>query len=84
MQVTAALVSNNQEKDLFPALAANLGLILSPLKVVIISNSLLKVTIEIVHKLRIKCGMTLGACMSGVIRLFSENPAAVYLFLADQ
>ncbi len=41
MQVTAAPVSNSQEKVLSPALTANLGLILSPLKGVIISNSLL-------------------------------------------
>jgi hypothetical protein len=77
MQVTAAPVSNNHEKVLFPALTAILGLILSPLKGIIISNSLLHVAIEIVHKLRINCGMTLGAWMRGVIRLFKENPAAV-------
>jgi hypothetical protein len=77
MQVTAAPVSNNQEKVLFPALSASLGLILSPLKGVIISNSLLQDAMEIVHKLRINCGMTLGAWMRGVIRLMSENLAAV-------
>ncbi len=59
MQVTAAPVSNSHEKVLSPALTANLGLILSPLKGVIISNSLLQVVIE----LRINCGMTLGAWM---------------------
>ncbi len=48
MQVTAAPVSNSQEKVLSPALTANLGLILSPLKGVIISNSLLQVAIEMV------------------------------------
>jgi hypothetical protein len=32
---------------------------------------------EIVHKLGINCGMTLGAWMRGVIRLMGENPAAV-------
>jgi hypothetical protein len=53
MQVTAAPVSNNQEKVLFPALNASLDLILSPLKGVIISNSLLQVAMEIVHQLRI-------------------------------
>jgi hypothetical protein len=37
----------------------------------------LQVAIEMVHKLRINCGMTLGAWMRGVIRLFNENPAAV-------
>ncbi len=44
MQVTAAPVSNSHEKVLFPALTANLGLILSPLKGVIILNSLLHVS----------------------------------------
>ena len=77
MQVTAAPVSNSHEKVLSPTLTAYLGLILSPLKGIIISNSLLQVAIEIVHKLRINCGMTLGAWMSGVIRLFNEKPAAV-------
>jgi len=40
---------------------------------------------EIIHKLRINCGMTLGDWMRGVIRLISENPAAVPvdLFLVD-
>jgi hypothetical protein len=60
MQVTAAPVSNNQEKVSCPSLTDNLGLILSPLKGVIISNSLLQVAIEIVHKLRINCWMMLG------------------------
>jgi len=55
MQVTATPVSNSQEKVLFPALTANLGLILSKLKGIIISNSLLQAVIEIVHKLRINC-----------------------------
>ncbi len=32
---------------------------------------------EMVHKLRINCGMMLGAWMRGVIRLFNEKPAAV-------
>jgi hypothetical protein len=80
MQVTAALVSNNQEKVLFPALTANFGLILSPLKGVKISNSLLQVEIEIVPKLIINCGMTLGAWIR-VIRLIRENPAAVHVDL---
>ncbi len=77
MQVTAAPVSNSHEKVLSPALTANLGLILSPLKAGIISNSLSQVAIEIVHKLRINCGMTLGAWMRDVIRLFIEKLAAV-------
>jgi hypothetical protein len=65
---------------------ANLGLILTPLKGVIISNSLLQVAIEIVHKLRINCGMTLGAWMRGVIMLLNEKPATgpVDLFLDFQ
>jgi hypothetical protein len=63
MQVTTAPVSNRHEKVLFPALTANLGLILSQLKGIMFSNSLLQVAIEIVHKLRISCGMTLGAWM---------------------
>jgi hypothetical protein len=37
----------------------------------------LQVAIEMVHKLRINCGMMLGAWMRGVIRLFNEKPAAV-------
>jgi len=69
MQVTAAPVSNNQEKVLFPTFTTRLGLILSPM----ISNSFLHVAIEMVHKLRINCGMMLGAWMSGVIRLFKEQ-----------
>ncbi len=63
MQVTADPVSNNHEKVLFPALTANLGLIFSPYKGVI-TSSLLQVAIKSVHKLRIDCGMTLGAWMS--------------------
>jgi hypothetical protein len=65
---------------------ANLGLILTTLKGVIISNSLLQVAIEIVHKLRINCGMTLVAWMRGVIWLLNEKPAAgpVDLFLDFQ
>jgi len=38
-----------------------------------ISNSLLHVAIEMVNKLRINCGMMLGAWMSGVIRLIKEQ-----------
>jgi hypothetical protein len=77
MQVSAAPVSNSHEKVFSAALTVTLGLILSPLKGIIISNSLLQVAIEIVHKLRINCGMTLGAWMRGIIRLFTEKPAAV-------
>jgi hypothetical protein len=82
MQVTAAPVSNSHEKVLSPALTASLGLILSPLKGVIISNSLLQVAIEMVHKLRINCGMMLEAWMRGVIRLFIEKLAAVSVDLS--
>jgi hypothetical protein len=71
------MVSNSHEKVFYPALTANLGLILSPLKGIMISNSLLQVAMEIVHKLRINCGMTLGAWMRGVIRLINEKKAAV-------
>jgi hypothetical protein len=46
---------------LSPALTSDLGLILSPLKGIIIANSLLQVAIEIVQKLRINCGKMLGA-----------------------
>jgi hypothetical protein len=74
MQVTAAPVLNNKEKVLFPP---HLGLNLSPLKGVIITNSLLQVAMEIVHKLRINCRMMLGACMRDVISLMREKPAAV-------
>jgi hypothetical protein len=77
MQVSAAPVSNSHEKVFSAALTVTLGLILSPLKGIIISNSLLQVAIEIVHKLRINCGITLGAWMRGIIRLFTEKPAAV-------
>jgi hypothetical protein len=76
MQVTAAPVSNSHEKVFFPALTSNLGLILSPLKSFIISNILLHVVMEMVHKLRINCGMMLGVWIRGVIRLFREKPAA--------
>jgi hypothetical protein len=61
MQVTAAPVSKSHEKVLSPSLTANLGQILSPLKGIMISNSLLQVAMVIVLKLRINCGMTLGA-----------------------
>jgi len=29
---------------------------------------------EIVHKFKVSCGMTLGACMRGVIKLLNEKP----------
>jgi hypothetical protein len=74
MQVTAAPASNSHEKFFFPALTSNLGLILSPLKGFIISNILLHVVMEMVHKLRINCGMMLGVWMRGVIRIYIEDP----------
>jgi hypothetical protein len=61
MQVTAAPVSKSCEKVLFPALTISLGLILSPLKGIIISKSLLHVAIEIVHRFKINLAMLLGA-----------------------
>jgi hypothetical protein len=75
MQVTAAQVSNNHE-SFISYFYLSLCLILSPLKGVI-SNSLLQVAIEMVHKLRINYGMMLGVWMMGVIRIMSENPTAV-------
>jgi hypothetical protein len=53
MQVTMAAVSNSLEKVLLPALTFNLGLILSPLKGVMISKSLLQVDMDTTHKLKI-------------------------------
>jgi hypothetical protein len=34
----------------------------------------LHVAMEIVHKFKINCGMTLGAFMRGTIMLFNEKP----------
>jgi hypothetical protein len=82
MQVTAAPLSNSHEKVLFPVLTAYLGLILSQLKGLIISNSLLQVAIEIVYKLRIICGMMLGVSMRGVIRLFLVKNWLLSLFIS--
>ncbi len=78
MQMTAAPVSNNHE-SYFPFWHVSLGLILSPLKGIMISKSILQVAIVIVHKLRINWGMMLGVCMRGwgVIKLINENPTAV-------
>jgi hypothetical protein len=53
IRVIAAPVSNNNEKVLFPTLTFNCGLILSPLKGAIISNSLLQVAMGTEQKLRI-------------------------------
>ena len=52
IQVTEAPVSNSHEKVFPPAMAVNLGLILSPLKGVIRSKNLLHVAIEIVQKIQ--------------------------------
>jgi hypothetical protein len=69
MHITAAPVSNNQEKVLSAVLSVILGLILSPLKGVIISKSLLQVAMGTVHKLTINCGTSFGAWMRGIIQL---------------
>jgi hypothetical protein len=62
MQVTADSASNNtQEKFLFPVHLEILGFTLFPLKGVMFSKSLLQVAMDTVHKLKINCGMTLGA-----------------------
>jgi hypothetical protein len=61
MQVTAALVSKSHQNVLFPALTVNLGPILSPLKVIIFSKSLLQLGIEIIHRLKMIWGMMHGA-----------------------
>jgi hypothetical protein len=61
MQVTIVPVSNNHEKVLLPPFTVTLGLILSPLKGIIICNDLLQVALETVHKLKMSCGMLLGA-----------------------
>jgi hypothetical protein len=76
--VTEAPVSKSQEKVFPPALAVTLGLILSPLKGVIRLKILLHVAIEIVHKFKISCGMTLGAFMRGSMMLFIEKPHRHY------
>jgi len=73
IQVIEAPVTNNQEKVFPPALAVSLGLILSPLKGVIRSKNLLHIAMEIVHKFKINCGMTLGAFMRGAMTLFNEK-----------
>ena len=69
-------VSNNHEKVCPPALAV--GLILSPLKGVIRSKNLLHIAMEIVHKFKINCGMTLGAFMRGAMTLFNEKPIQLH------
>jgi hypothetical protein len=74
IQVIEAPISNSHENYLPPPLAVSLGLILSALKDVIRSKNLLHVVMEIVHKLRINCGMTLGAFMRGAMMLFNEKP----------
>jgi hypothetical protein len=72
--VTEVPVSKSHEKVFPPALTVTLGLTLSPLKGVIGLKILLHVAIEIVHKFKISCGMTLGAFMRRVMKLFIEKP----------
>ncbi len=67
IQVMEAPVSNSHENVFPPAIAVTLGLILSPLKGVIWLKNLLHVAMEIVHKFKISCGMTLGAYMRGAM-----------------
>ncbi len=74
MYVTADPVSSTQEKFLPPVCPEILVLTLSPLKSVMFSKRLLQMAMDTVHKLKINCGMTLGAWMMGVIQLFTENP----------
>jgi len=78
IQVMEAPVSNNHENVFPPAMALTLGLILSPLKGVIWSKHLLHVAMEIVHKFKINCGMTLGAFMRGAMTLFNEKPIQLH------
>jgi hypothetical protein len=51
----------------------------SPIKIIIISEMLLQVAMEMVHKLKINCEMTLGAWMRGVIKHICENPVVLGL-----
>ncbi len=81
LQETASLVSNNQENVLSPAFTLNLGVILSPC--VITSNSLMQVTIETAHKLRIICGMTWGVVMRDAMKLCREKLAKIHFILGD-
>ena len=78
IQVIDAPVSNSQEKVCPPTLAVSLGRILSPLKGVIRSKHLLHIAMEIVHKFKINCGMTLGAFMRGAMTLFNEKPKQLH------
>jgi hypothetical protein len=77
MQVTADPVSNNQEKVLIPSLTAGLNPILNPIKRRHNFKQFITGCNGNCNKLRINCGMMLGAWMRGAIRLMSENPAAV-------
>jgi hypothetical protein len=53
MPVTAAPVSKSHEKVLVPALTISLGLIMSPLKGIMLSKSLLQVAIKIMQRLKL-------------------------------
>jgi hypothetical protein len=78
IQVIEVPVTNNQEKVFPPALAVSLSLILSPLKGVIRSKNLLHIAMEIVHKFKINCVMTLGGAMRGAMTLFNEKPIQLH------
>ncbi len=74
IQVIEAPVSKSQEKVCPPAFAVILGLTLSPLKGVISLKNSLHVVMEMVHKFKINCGMTLGAFMRVAMMLFTDKP----------
>jgi hypothetical protein len=61
MQVTEDPVYITQEKFLFPVRLKILDFALSPLKDIMFSKSLLQVAMDTLHKLKINCGMMLGA-----------------------
>jgi hypothetical protein len=77
MQVTETPESKSHEKVLFPTLTVSPGLILFPLNGTIISQCLLQVVVDIVHRLKLSCGMMLRACLRGAIKLVNEKLAAV-------
>jgi hypothetical protein len=78
--VTAIPISESNGKVFAHSLTLSLGLILSPLKGVIILNNLLQVSIETEHKLRMSCGMMIRAFVKGVIKLFLANLIGVVRF----
>ncbi len=74
IQVTADPVSIFQWKFFPFTVPLTAVFLLSPLKSVMFSKSLLQVAIDTVHKLKINWWMMLGAWMRGVIQVFTENP----------